>query len=54
MWAQPNITTAASIMRSVFDNYSQALQHAEQEKLSIIKNHSLEVAIQSIEPLIIN
>jgi glycosyltransferase involved in cell wall biosynthesis len=54
MWAQPNITSAASIMRSVFDNYSQALQHAEQEKLLIMKNHSLEVAIQSIKPLIIN
>jgi glycosyltransferase involved in cell wall biosynthesis len=54
MWAQPNITSAASIMRSVFDNYSQALQHAEQEKLLIMKNHSLEVAVQSIKPLIIN
>ena len=51
-WAQPNLTAAAGHMRSVFDDYSQALQYAEQEKLLILKNHSLESAVQSVEPLI--
>ena len=51
-WAQPNLEAAAYHMRSVFDDYSQALQYAEQEKLLILKNHSLESAVQSVEPLI--
>ena len=53
IWAQPDLPTASRHMRSVFDNYSQALQYAELEKQLIMKNHSLESAIQSIEPLII-
>ena len=53
IWAQPDLPTASHHMRSVFDDYSQALQYAELEKQLIMKNHSLESAIQSIEPLII-
>ena len=53
IWAQPVLPTASHHMRSVFDDYSQALQYAELEKQLITKNHSLESAIQSIEPLII-
>jgi hypothetical protein len=52
-WAQPDLTAAANLMRSVFDDYAQASQHAEHEKLLIKNNHSLQVAIESIEPLII-
>jgi glycosyltransferase involved in cell wall biosynthesis len=52
-WAQPDLAAAANLMRMIFDNYSQALQYAEKEKLLITNNHSLEVAIQSIKPLII-
>jgi glycosyltransferase involved in cell wall biosynthesis len=51
-WAQPNLAAAANLMRLIFDNYSQALKYAEQEKFLIMSNHSLEVAIQSIKPLI--
>ncbi len=53
-WAQPNLTTASCHMRSIFDDYSLALQHAEQEKQLIIANQSLDQAIQSVKPLIIN
>lgn len=51
-WAQPDLTVAAHHMRSVFDDYSLALRHAEQEKQLIIANQSLDNAIQSIKPLI--
>ena len=51
-WAQPNLTAAAHQMRSVFDDYSLALDHAEQEKQLIIAHHSLDIAIQSVQPLI--
>jgi glycosyltransferase involved in cell wall biosynthesis len=51
-WAQPDLTAAAHQMRSVFDDYSLALQHAEQEKQLIIANQSLENAIRTLKPLI--
>jgi hypothetical protein len=51
-WAQPDLTAAAHQMRSVFDDYSLALDHAEQEKQLIIAHHSLDIAIQSVQPLI--
>ena len=51
-WAQPDLAVAAHLMRSVFDDYSLALRHAEQEKQLIIANQSLDNAIQSIKPLI--
>jgi glycosyltransferase involved in cell wall biosynthesis len=51
-WAQPDLTAAAHQMRSVFDDYSLALDHAKQEKQLIIANHSLDIAIQSVQPLI--
>jgi len=53
-WAQPDLATASQHMRSIFDNYSLALQHAEQEKALITTNHSMESAIRSIRPLIMN
>jgi len=39
-------------MRSVFDDYSLAMKHAEQEKQLIIANQSLESAIRTLKPLI--
>lgn len=54
MWAQPNLAIATNYMRCVFDDYSQALQHAEREKQLIILGHSLESAIRSVKPLIMN
>jgi len=51
-WAQPNLTAAAHHMRSVFDDYSLAMKHAEQEKQLIIANQSLESAIRTLKPLI--
>lgn len=53
IWAQPDLVTAANHMRSVFDDYSLALHHAEKEKQIITANYSLDNAIQSIKPLII-
>lgn len=53
VWAQPDLVTAANHMRSVFDDYSLALHHAEKEKQIITANYSLDNAIQSIKPLII-
>ena len=53
-WAQPNLAAASQHMRAIFDNYSLALQHADQEKGLIIAHQSIENAIKSIQPLIMN